>query len=221
VPLPQRFCWTRFGTEAGENIEAILSRKDEERLANSGIFLWGIGTALAPSMNHLLEIETTPRVIFSPMRSAPKAADVSPNGIVRWMAGITLRGERYELPRRSIVTSRAPANNRRNFHYALICASAGKLMVNNAAEKVVFGQLRNLRTGRPIGASQVTAVVQRSKERAGSSSVEYLAAIEAELVYPFFVKLTESVAISRDHIRRISAKLRSTEVGRRVSLCTG
>src|ERR1700728_56037 len=37
VGIPDRFCWTRFGTEAGESIEHILNRKEEERLANGGI----------------------------------------------------------------------------------------------------------------------------------------------------------------------------------------
>ena len=198
MPLPQRFCWSRFGTEAGERIDAILSRKNNERLTNSGIFLWGIGTALAPSINHLLEIEANPRVIFSPMRSAPKAADVNPSGIVRWMTGMTLSGQRYELPRGSIVTSRAPATERRNYHYALVCASTVKLAINNAAEKIIFGELRNLLTGRPLGASQVTAIVQRSKQRQTYSNAEYLAAIEAELVYPFFIKLCDPVPVRRD-----------------------
>ena len=48
--LPTIFCWTRFGGEAGEPIEQILFRKEQERLANGGVFLWGIGNAVGPSI---------------------------------------------------------------------------------------------------------------------------------------------------------------------------
>jgi Phage integrase family len=199
--LPPRFCWSRFGTEAGEKIDAILTRKDRERVANSGIFLWGIGTALAPSINHLIEVEANPRVVFSPMRSAPKAADVEPCCVVRWTAGVTLDGRRYDLPSGSTVTSRAPISSRRNHHYALVCASTAKLEIKNDAEMIVFGELRNLLTGRPIGASQVTAIVQRSKEQPTYSNLQYPAAIEAELTYPFFIKLTDPVFIRTDQLQ--------------------
>src|SRR5689334_16901759 len=37
TPLPLLFCWTRFGTEAGEPIEAILERKEREREATGGV----------------------------------------------------------------------------------------------------------------------------------------------------------------------------------------
>jgi len=40
-------------------------------------------------------------------------------------------------------------------------------------------------------ASQVTAIVQRLEQQPACSSVQYLAAIEAELVYPFFIKLID------------------------------
>jgi hypothetical protein len=196
VPIPRQFCWSRFGTEAGENIDAILSRKNEERVANSGIFLWGIGSALAPSVNHLIDVEPNPRVIFSPMRSTPKPNDVRPPKIVRWLTGVTLQGESYELPRGSIVTSRAPLNVSRNYHYALVCASTAKLEINAAAEKIVYGELRNLLTGRPVGASQVTAIVQHSRRRPIYSNLEYSAAIVADLVYPFFIKLINPVPYS-------------------------
>jgi hypothetical protein len=197
VALPSLFCWSRFGTEAGEKVEAILSRKNKERIANSGIFLWGIGNALTASIRHLIELEPRPRVIFSPIRSAPKAADVNPPYIFEWTAGKTLDGRRYELPGASLVTSRPPASNRRACHYALVCASTSHLAINPDAETITFGELRNLLTGRPIGASQVTAIVQRTKEKSCCSSVRYAAAMEAELVYPFFIQLTDPVLARR------------------------
>ena len=53
MDLPRFFCWTRFGTEAGQPIEQILERKEQERIVNNGLFLWGIGNSLTPSMIEL------------------------------------------------------------------------------------------------------------------------------------------------------------------------
>jgi len=44
--LPNNFCWTRMGVEAGEELDRILFRKEYERKLNGGIFTWGIGSAL-------------------------------------------------------------------------------------------------------------------------------------------------------------------------------
>jgi len=197
MALPQRFCWSRFGTEAGEKIEAILFRKEKERLANSGIFLWGIGNALTPSMKYLLDLVAAPRVIFSPIRSKPRPADVAPKRTIRWMAGRTLDGCRYELPAGSIVTS----GEKTRPHYALVCASKDKLEINSKAETVVLGQVRNLLTDRPVGASQVTAIVQRSRAYPMYSSATYPAAIMADLVFPFFIELTDPLICERRHVR--------------------
>jgi hypothetical protein len=209
MALPKRFCWSRFGTEAGEKIDAILSRKETERVANSGIFLWGIGSALAPSMKHLIQLDRAPRVIFSPIRSAPRPVDVDPKGIVRWTAGRTLDGDHYELPAGSIVTSRVKSSVRRGRHYALVCASTSKLAIDLEAEAIVLGEVRNLLTDNPVGASQVTAIVRRSKEKTSYSSALYPAAIIAELVFPFFIELTNPFIIDRgyDNKRPLGALL--------------
>ena len=46
--IPNYFCWTKIGTEAGETIESILLRKELERISNNGIFLWGVGNSIEP-----------------------------------------------------------------------------------------------------------------------------------------------------------------------------
>jgi uncharacterized transporter YbjL len=46
--LPEYFCWTKFGTEAGEVSHAIFGRKEIERRRNGGIFLWGIVATSVP-----------------------------------------------------------------------------------------------------------------------------------------------------------------------------
>lgn len=195
MPLPRHFCWTRFGTEAGETISQILERKEHERRANGGLFLWGIGNAIGPSMRELVRRETSPEVVFSPIRSRPRKEDIEPAQVVAWTAGRTLDGSFYDLPCGSIVTSRASMDKRRKGHYALVCSSTRSLGIKENTEAIPFGQLRNLLTNRRIGASQVTAVVCIDDERYDSSGIAYTAAIRAELVYPYFIELIDPVPL--------------------------
>jgi hypothetical protein len=124
TPLPLHFCWTRYGTEAGETIEQILARKEQERLANGGTFLWGIGNAISRlSMLELLRVEPQPEAVFSPIRNKPSKKDVNPSCVVMWTVGQTLNGCRYELPAGSVVTS----HGQRTKHYALVCSSQSPL----------------------------------------------------------------------------------------------
>src|ERR1700724_2121575 len=106
VFLPEVFCWTKFGDEAGEAARAIFRRKEAERKGNRGTFLWGIGQSIRPSLLELLHIASAPEVLFSPMRSAAARHDVSPSSVVVWSEGIGLDGQLYVLPEHSLVTSR-------------------------------------------------------------------------------------------------------------------
>ena len=120
--LPDHFCWTRFGTEAGQLVAQILDRKEKERQANQGIFLWGIGNAVGAGITELVRCCSEPEVLFSPIKSAPRAVDVTPESVVAWTAGETLDGDVYRLPDSSLVTSRLPWFCNAVF-YALVCFS--------------------------------------------------------------------------------------------------
>jgi hypothetical protein len=194
MPLPNCFCWTRFGTEAGEPISHILERKEAERVANAGVFMWGIGNAVGPSIRELLRRGPTPEVLFSPIKTSAKVQDVSPATVVAWTSGETLDGETFYLPEHSLVTSRYDPGGPRTGHYALVCFSRVPITLSQPEGKIVFNALRNLRTGRPIGASQVTAVVEQ--RQANSEEVRtYDVAIRAELVYPYFVRLEQPIVL--------------------------
>ncbi len=197
MALPRIFCWTRFGTEAGEAIAQVLARKERERVLNDAVFLWGIGNAIGPSIRQLVRLETNPAVIFSPIRSAPRKEDVTPDQIVVWTAGRTVDGQRYELPAGSIVTSRFTIGARSTSHYALVCASPAALQIDPEGETIVFGKLRNLKTNRPIGASQVTAIVRRADHDLGPPGLSYPAAIRSQLIFPYFVKLLDPVLVPK------------------------
>lgn len=187
-PMPTNFCWTRFGTEAGEGIFHILRRKERERTLSGGTFLWGIGNALGPSIRELLRVEREPEVLFSPIASAPKQVDVSPPAVVAWSAGRDLDGASWRLPAASLVTSRvSPGKAPR--HYALVCFADKALRLDEEGPSFAVSAVENLLTSRPVGASQVTAVVRHAKKERGLGRT-YRVAMRVRLIAPYFVELT-------------------------------
>ncbi len=193
MTLPLAFCWSRYGTEAGETFASIIARKELERRSNAGTFLWGIGSALGPSMQALLASTCEPTVAFSPIRSRPRERDVCPGEVVTWTAGHTLSGERFPLPTHSIVRSRFDPSRA---HYALVCYSRDAIDSEKSAAQVALRQVCNILSGRPIGASQVTAVVKR-QEGGDQDGPVYPVTIIAELRAPFFIRLTEYAKVER------------------------
>lgn len=185
MSLPNYFCWTRYGPEAGETFEAILERKERERLGNGGVFLWGVGNSIGPSIPILLRKTSTPSVVFSPIRSTPRPRDVTPTEVVSWVRGETHLGAGYTVPDASVVTS---TRSIRAVHYALVCYSQSKLELEREPPELCFSALRNLTSGRPLGSSQVTAVVERLAE--SRRDLVYPATFVAQLHPPYFVKLT-------------------------------
>ncbi len=190
--LPLAFCWTRFGTEAGESIQSILARKEVERCANDGLFYWGIGNSVAPGMVDLTAADQTPEVLFSPMRSRPRAVDVAPAAVVRWQMAIA-DGAPCRLPNSVRVTSRLGRPLAKASHYALVCWSPEPLVLADLGW-LRFAALRNLRSGNAVGASQVTAIVSRETAVDGDGS-DYRVALRARLVEPYFVRLAEPVIV--------------------------
>lgn len=190
--LPASFCWTRFGTEAGETVDRILERKEFERRQNGGVFLWGIGNAIGPSMRELLRLQVVPEVIFSPIASRPKPVDVAPTRTVAWTSASDLEGRSVALPRWSKVISRASIGLHTSRHYALVCHSDVALRFHSSPLCLRMTQLHNLITNNRVGASQVTAVVRYAENRA-VGGLSYAIALRARLVAPFFVALSHPV----------------------------
>jgi hypothetical protein len=192
--LPDTFCWTRFGFEAGQSPSSIVARKERERESNGGLFLWGIGNAVAAAVSQLLRASPDPAVLFSPIRSRPRTVDVTPEAVVAWTQARGLDGRSFELPPSSMVTSRYPRKGKKG-HYALVCYSADPLVAGAPGIEVSFSCLANLISGKPLAASQVTAVVRRRPVHYDPGP-HYAVAMKARLVRPYFLWLTGPVAIS-------------------------
>lgn len=197
--LPSIFCWTKFGTEAGEATQSIFERKELERKRNGGIFLWGIGTSIRPSIAALLRETDSPEVIFSPMKSPASRKDTSPERLVLWSTAETYDGLDYKIPEHSLVTSRASADHARSAHFALVCESLQSISPKpdqGDTPPLCLDDLRNLRTGSILGASQVTSVVRCLSGNVPNESASlYPVAVRARLVYPYFVRLTGALPI--------------------------
>jgi hypothetical protein len=194
MSLPAHFCWTRFGTEAAQPIQMILERKEEERRANGGMFFWGIGNAVGPSMKELIRRSNAPEVLFSPIKSSARVEDKAPAAVVAWTSGQALNGDAFELPRKSLITSRYDPENPRGAHYALVCFSPRPLQLSGSDDKISYGDLRNILTGRPVGASQVTSIIKREPQSSQGSRV-YEVAIRAQLVDPFLIRLRDPIVL--------------------------
>jgi hypothetical protein len=196
LSLPSAFCWSKFGSEAGEPSASIRARKEIERRRNGGLFLWGIGTSIRPSLLDLLRISPTPEVYFTPMLSRPASIDANPNALALWCGAIGIGGEDYSLPPYSVVTSRRAPGQRDRKHYALVCRTCEPLDVNNVDVQIDSSQLCNLRTGSAVGSSQVTAVVRR--QAASERGRLYRVAFRASLVHPFLLELAHPLAIPEE-----------------------
>lgn len=193
MPLPRAFCWTRFGAEAGQQFEAIFARKEQERRKNGGVFLWGIGNNVAPSLSSLLQRVQRPIIAFSPIKSRAQAHDESPDQIAVWTQATGPDGAPFHIPWGSMVTSRyAPGKTR---HYALVCKSQEPLRSSTLPEWISISALSNVKSGSPVGASQVTAMVSIDPARKASGAA-YPIAFCCELAEPYVLKLEAPLIIS-------------------------
>jgi len=198
VELPSAFCWSKFGAEAGEPSNQIIRRKEYERRANDGTFLWGIGNSIRPSLAVLLQSCGSPEVLFTPMLSRPASIDVAPAEVVLWQKAVGLDGNSYEIPAFSAITSRPPVRGSVARHFALVCSSGSDLYESVPGEcQFNVDSVRNLATGSPVGPSQVTSVVKLER-RVGSSGRSYRVAFRAHLVSPFLVSLYSPLTVPRD-----------------------
>lgn len=194
--IPEAFVWSRMGVEAGEELERIVRRKERERNAAGGTFLWGIGSSVGKAVTSLLGMTSTPEVIFSPILGAPRAVDSAPEATARWLAGVGLDGRQVRLPDAAVVTSRWDPARPQTPRYALVCSSDAPLALEDLGE-LSFEALTNLASGAPVGASQVTAVVRRAPATSATRSRRYQVALRARLVTPYVLRLVDPVVGGR------------------------
>lgn len=206
---PATFCWTKMGEESGETLVTIIRRKEWERQLGMGVFVWGIGQSLGKNVHKAAEDKAPFPVIFSPMLSRAKQIDVAPGLVAMWTRWEDEFGKSHALPKHVLVTSRAslPSGKLKKNHYALICKSEQPLKESKITS-VQHSLTRNVSSNKPLGASQVTAVVKLLDGEPTSNGRSYPVSFGAHLEYPYFVKLIEPIILDQsdlDLIKRVSA----------------
>lgn len=187
-------CWSRMQAEAGQGLEEIVARKELERWAGDGVFLWGVGNPPALLTNVLARAAVPVRVIFSVMKSRPKLVDIAPARTVAWRRYVDAQGAERALPAGALVTSRGDsAGGAKRTHYALMCRSDEPLAIRRGVpfDPTAFRNAGG--TGAPVGASQVTALLRRTGTDAAKT--DYEANISAWLVGSYWVRLTDPVEL--------------------------
>jgi len=184
-------------SEAGQGLEAIIARKEIERQTGDGLFLWGVGNPPATSIGALARIGSRVPVIFSIMKSRPKAVDVAPARTFIWRRYFDASGNERPLPANSVVTSRADsAGGAKRAHYALMCFSREPLTVSRGTPFDVSAYRNAGGTGAPVGASQVTALLRRVAEPGKTS--DYEMNMVAWLTDGYWVRLSDPVEVAHE-----------------------
>jgi len=132
--VPNAFCWTKMGTEAGQTLDTILRRKELERRAGGGVFAWGIGNSLGSTAKLAMQESTEGKidVIFTQMKSVAKRIDVEPSQVLLWLRYVDENDQLVDLPSHSIITSRGKTtlSGSKRSHYALICNGQDDITVS-------------------------------------------------------------------------------------------
>ena len=198
--VPDIFCWTKMGTEAGQSLEAILRRKELERRAGNGTFAWGIGNSLGASPD--VAKQATPDgavdILFSPMKSAPKTVDMAPTHLVLWLSYHSPGAGLVNLPAHMLITSRGSgiSGSEKRSHYALLCERHEEISVDGDTSMIDAKYARNLVSMNPLGASQVTAMVRYEPEDDSYPEKPYPISFRARMHHEGFVRLGTPVVLT-------------------------
>jgi hypothetical protein len=129
------------------------------------------------------------------MLTAAHRRDSNPDGVLLWEAFHAPEGK-VPLPPHVIVISRAhdSKGNPKQRYYALVCKNSAGIS-HSGGGTLDAGTLRNLGdSGKPIGSSQITAVVERAV-RDGNAR-PYPITARATLVAPYAVQLASPRQLS-------------------------
>ena len=182
------FVWSKMGTEAGEPLEDIMHRKEIERQANDGKFVWGIGNSPGNSIVNFMQDTKKPVAIFTETRPNSKTRSIDEEESERvWRDKL--------LPRYSFVTS----HPERKEHYALLCECDEDLRTQ-CHGKLHTGEFVHYVTCNPKLPPNSTNMMKKGE---GRSCKPYPIRFVASLYGEGWVKLTDYVDISPETIKEV------------------
>jgi hypothetical protein len=189
-------------------LAAIIRRKEWERQLGSGFFFWGTGQSLGEKARVAVREMGSLHAFFSPMISKPKSIDVTPTAVFLWNAWVDAQGTMRKLPSHCFVTSRAvsSAGRKKESHYALVCFSDKELDAQQENICISPSHLRNITTNKPLGASQVTAVVRVSSRMDETCNAKsYSVSFTTELRTPYCVQLAQPMLLDHCELAEVKA----------------
>ena len=182
------FVWSKMGTEAGEPLEYIMHRKEIERQANDGKFVWGIGNSPGNSIVNFMQDTKKPVAIFTETRPNSKTRSIDEEESERvWRDKL--------LPRYSFVTS----HPERKEHYALLCECDEDLRTQCHGE-LHTGEFVHYVTCNPKLPPNSTNMMKKGE---GRSCKPYPIRFVASLYGEGWVTLTDYADISPETIKEV------------------
>jgi hypothetical protein len=194
------FVWCLMGEDAGQPLDEIIVRKEAERNAG-GSFWWGLGTPLGPRVESTATLSggTLP-ALFSAKPAKElgrkKAVEASNPVVYLWNGWRSIRhGQRGIVPKHVLVLGGNPDKN----YYALVCRSDREI---RAGDHGPFDPLQCLTVANGIapGSSQRAALLTGRPVR---SSGRYRVTFEAELLGPWYVRLTDARPLTADELAKV------------------
>ena len=186
------FIFTKPGTEAGESLGDIVSRKESERSAGNGIFWWGVGSSLGDDLYKAAQQSRgNLEVLFisHDRPSPPKSENAHPERVVRWTKWIDSSGIHRDVPSFARVTSRL--DDRKRLHYALVCFSEAPIIRHPSGRRFNPLICRTFGKGLAPGSSQVTALVRADLNSPEHQKGHYQILFQAKLIAPWQPRLVQ------------------------------
>jgi hypothetical protein len=185
-----------MGEDGNQPLPEILLRKEAERITG-GDFWWGLGTPLG---DRVASAATTNGEVLPALFSAARKPAQSSNQVVRiWNGWCSIpTGQSGTIPKHVLVTGGSLDRP----HYALVCRSNAPVVQGNHG---TFdpAQCRTVAKGRPPGWSQRAALLTGQTKH---STGRYRITFRAELVAPWFVRLTNDRVLDRLRLARFRSQ---------------
>lgn len=194
----QQFVWSVFGEDASEPLPDILIRKEAERVAGNGEFWWGLPSSLGDVSSVAMANEGLLPVIFSARQPKIYASDFSAQ---IWNGWESLSDGRHGiLPNHVLITSAYDPLKEGSAHYALVCRCSAQLALYDH----VFNpaRCREVKSGSAPTYSQRAALLNGDLAHTRGS---YTKGFAAELIAPWYVRLTDSRFLASNELAAIRA----------------
>jgi hypothetical protein len=191
------FVWTRYGPDAGEDVEGILARKEAER--KQGSFWWGVGNSinrekLAKALN---DTGGTLHVLFSEQLKREETCRADDKMKLWTLYQDWQDGQWHEIPDHALVVSKDTSKPKRDQrYYALVCESLATItrLDNLYFHEESFQGYPDL--GPPGRSQNNTALVKRKAQDHGR--LRYKSGFCATLLSPHFVRLAGPRLLTSD-----------------------